>query len=129
MEPFFPTVWGPLLAGHLLNIKHAVHRGTQAWGTLGLTFQDLSNSELRCEGDGLSQWLLVTWRGRQERAHGLLYGWGNWAFVACTRSHSSLVVFQADARAVPPPQSGAAQAALQTHASPLPQVSTALEAD
>lgn len=76
---------------------------------MGLILQDLSKSGLRCERDGLYQWLLIAWKRKHGRDNYLLYSWGNWAFVACTRSHGSLVVYQADVRAAPPPERGTAQ--------------------
>lgn len=68
MESFFP-----LLAGWLLNVEPAVCSGTQAWGTLGLTFPDLSNLGLRCERNGLYQWLRIAWRRNRGRDDDLFY--------------------------------------------------------
>lgn len=45
-------------SGQLLNVEPAVCSRPQTWGTLGLTFQDLSNLGLRCERDRLYQVLL-----------------------------------------------------------------------
>ena len=103
MEPFFLTVW--LTTGRVaVACQPVVCTGSEAWGTLGLTSQDLSNSGLRCERGRFYQWLLIAWRRKQDEII-TCFTVGKLS-VACARSHSSLVVSQAGAPAVPPLKSG-----------------------